>query len=179
MATERSVFHLISNITKEEGVPCVLIGGFAANYYRVSRQTGDIDLLMTKENYNKVSKAFRDAGYKEVNNSDAFVNLESNQLSLMKVDCVLVGEDTLKRILNESQELMIAKQKFLVPSLLHLIALKLHAMKNNFKFCFVKYFPDVVNLIKINNVDVKGGKFKEMCLKYGTEDIYKRILEVC
>ena len=41
--SERSVFHLISDFTHEQCVPCVLIGGFAVNHYRVSRQTADVD----------------------------------------------------------------------------------------------------------------------------------------
>lgn len=179
MTDNRSVFHLISDITKEEGVPCVLIGGFAVNFHKFSRQTRDVDLLMTRENYDKISKAFKIAGYKELNISEAFVNLESTRISFMKVDCVFVDQETLDQILSQSQELVIAKQKFLVPSLFHLIALKLHAIKNNFKLRFLKDLPDIVSLVRINNVDVKDEKFKELCLKYGTEDIYKRILEVC
>ncbi len=179
MTDNRSVFHLISDITKEEGVPCILIGGYAVNFYRYSRHTGDIDLLITRENYDKISKAFKIAGYKESNISEAFVNLESTRISLMKVDCVFVDQETIDQIVSQSQELVIAKQKFLVPSLLHLIALKLHAIKNNFKLRLFKDLPDIVSLVRINNVDVKDENFKKLCLKYGTEDIYQRILEVC
>ena len=45
---DRSVFHLISDATESEGVSCVLIGGFAINHYRVTRQTADVDFLITK-----------------------------------------------------------------------------------------------------------------------------------
>ena len=42
---ERSIFHLISDVTHKEGVPCVLIGGFAVNFHKVTRQTADVDFL--------------------------------------------------------------------------------------------------------------------------------------
>jgi hypothetical protein len=45
----RSVFHLISDVTHEQDVTCALIGGFAINHYRVTRQTADVDFLITKE----------------------------------------------------------------------------------------------------------------------------------
>lgn len=45
---DRSVFHLISDFTNEQHVSCVLIGGFAINHYRVTRQTADVDFLITE-----------------------------------------------------------------------------------------------------------------------------------
>jgi hypothetical protein len=40
-----TVFHLISAVSKKTGVFCILIGGFAVNYYKVTRQTADVDFL--------------------------------------------------------------------------------------------------------------------------------------
>ena len=80
-------------------------------------------------------------------------------------------------IMSEGEQLKIAGQKFTVPSLHHLIALKLHAIKNNPKIRLTRDLPDIVNLIRINELNVKNEKFKELCLKYGTEDIYHKILE--
>jgi hypothetical protein len=37
--------------------------------------------------------------------------------------------------------------------------------------------PYIVALIRINKVDVKAAGFKEMCLKYGTEELYSKILK--
>ena len=74
-------------------------------------------------------------------------------------------------------DLLIAKQKFIVPALEHLIALKLHSMKHNPKLRENKDMPDIVELIKRNNVKVKSKEFKELCLKYGTEGFYKKILK--
>ncbi len=45
---EKSVFHLMSGLTREEGISCILIGGFAVNYYKVTRQTADVDFLITE-----------------------------------------------------------------------------------------------------------------------------------
>lgn len=44
-----TIFHLISYILQKAGVGVVLIGGFAVNHYKVTRQTVDIDFLCTKE----------------------------------------------------------------------------------------------------------------------------------
>ena len=175
---ERSVFHLISDITKQKGVPCVLIGGFAVNFHKYTRQTNDIDILITREDFEKISHFIIKAGYKEIANTDAFVQFKSTKLSLMDVDFGFVDQETLTNILKEGKEFYIAKQKFIVPSLNHLIALKLHALKSNFKNRLLKDFQDVAMLIKNNQVDVRSASFKDMCLKYGTQEIYDRFLEV-
>ncbi len=81
------------------------------------------------------------------------------------------------RFLEEGQPLKIAGQKFIVPSLNHLIALKLHFIRYNPKIRLSRDLPEIVNLIRINKVNIDDKKFKELCLKYGTEEIYRRILE--
>lgn len=178
MVNERSVFHLISDITHQKGVSCVLIGGFAVNHYKVVRQTVDIDFLIVKEDFEKISDALKEAGYRQLSAQENFTQLESAQLSLKNIDFVFVDRPTLDNILKEAKPMTIAGQKFLVPSLNHLIALKLHSIKNNEKLRLLKDLPDIVSLIRKNNVNVEGAEFKELCLKYGTEDIYRRILEV-
>ncbi|MBP9855129.1 MAG: nucleotidyltransferase [Candidatus Omnitrophica bacterium] len=175
---ERSVFHLISDLTQREGVPCILIGGFAVNYHKVTRQTADVDFLITKEDFDKILKFLEKAGYKKGLSQDNFMQLKSSHVSLMDVDFMFVDPETLGKILKEGEQLKIAGQKFIVPSLYHLIALKLHSIKYNPKIRFGKDFPDIVSLIRINEVDIKSGKFKELCLKYGTKEIYSQLLEI-
>lgn len=179
MVNERSVFHLISDITHQKGVSCVLIGGFAVNHYKVVRQTVDIDFLIVKEDFEKISDALKEGGgYRQFSAQENFTQLESAQLSLKNIDFMFVDRPTLDSILKEAKPTPIAGQKFLVPSLNHLIALKLHSIKNNEKLRLLKDLPDIVSLIRKNNVDVEGAEFKGLCLKYGTEDIYRRVLEV-
>lgn len=175
---ERSVFHLVSELTRKEGVACVLIGGFAVNHYNVTRQTADVDFLITREDFDRIRAFLEKAGYKQTLAQDTFAHLKSGRLSLLDVDFMFVDRETLGKILDEGQPLKIAGQKFIVPSLHHLIALKLHSIKYNPKVRLIRDLPDIVNLIRINKVNVDDKQFKELCLKYGTEDIYHRIREV-
>jgi len=174
---ERSVFHLIAEVTKKEGLPCLLIGGYAVNYYKVSRQTGDVDFLITRKDFDKISSVLRKAGYKEMIVQDNFAQFESTRISLQDVDFMFVDEDTLDKILKDSQKIKLVKKDFLVPSLNHLIALKLHAIKGSPKLRLIKDLPDIINLIRVNKIAFEKREFKELCLKYGTEEIYNRILE--
>ena len=174
---ERSVFHLISDFTHEQGASCVLIGGFAINHYKVARQTADVDFLITKEDFDKIAGLLEKAGYKKALLQENFVQLQSHRLSLLDVDFMFVDQETFTKIKKEGEQLRIVGQTFTVPSLHHLIALKLHSIKHNPKIRLTKDFPDIINLIRINKIDIKEKRFKELSLKYGTEKIYHKIVE--
>jgi predicted nucleotidyltransferase len=95
----------------------------------------------------------------------------------MDIDFMFVDGETLAKIIKDSQKTNIAGCEFMVPSLEHLIALKLHAVKYNPKLRLIKDIPDIINLIRINKMDAKNERFKELCLKYGTQELYQEILD--
>lgn len=173
----RSAFHLISDTINKTGISCVLIGGFAVNYYKFSRQTADIDFLITEEDFNKIQVLLEDAGYTQEFKQKVFVRFKSNKLYLMDVDFMFVDKETLDKIILDAKKIIIAKHKFAVPSLMNLIALKLHSLKYNFSIRQGKDLLDIISLIKLNKVDAKTKDFRELCLKYANEDIYRRIME--
>lgn len=62
-----------------------------------------------------------------------------------------------------------------VPTLEHLIILKLHALKHGGIARFLKDFLDVEYLIRYNKPDIKSHHMRELCEKYGPADIYEKI----
>ncbi len=171
-----TVFHLVSSISKKANIFCVLIGGFAVNYYKYTRQTADVDFLITKEDFAKILDLVKKAGYKQEYIQKVFTRLKSNRLTFLDIDFMFVDKETLVKIIRDGKEIKIAGQKFIVPSLYHLIALKLHSIKYNPKIREATDLPDVINLIRINDINIKDNKFREMCLKYGTQELYNKIL---
>lgn len=171
------IFHLISSITNQNNTTCVLIGGFAVNYYKVTRQTADLDFLITKEDFEKILGLLGKEGFKKGYTQEVFARLLGPSTYLMDLDFMFVDKDTLEKIIKEAKSVTIAGQKFMVPSLKHLIALKLHAIKYNPAIREYKDLSDIIELIKVNKVDVKNSEFKNLCLKYGTEALYNKILD--
>lgn len=172
-----SAFHLLSDTINKAGVSCVLIGGFAVNYYKFSRQTADIDFLITEEDFNKIKTFLEDSGYTKEFQQKVFARLKSNKRYLMDVDFMFVDKETLDKIIRDAQEISIGRHKFAVPSLMNLIALKLHSLKYNFSVRKGRDLPDIISLIKLNEVDIKRKGFHQLCLKYASEDIYRKILD--
>jgi len=64
-------------------------------------------------------------------------------------------------------------------SLLHLLALKCHAVKHGHKGRIVKDADDVIHLVQLNRVDVQRPEVREIFLKYGTTDLYEKVQHPC
>lgn len=171
-----NIFKLISESTKNADARCILIGGFALNSYKVTRQTLDVDFLITKEDFNKLIPILEKDGYTLDYNQEVFARLKNNELGIFDIDFMFVEKETFEKICKEAKEIKIANQKYIVPSLNHLIALKLHAIKYNPKVREYKDLPDIINLIRINEVDYMENNFHQLCLKYGTEELYQKII---
>ena len=170
-----TIFHLISAIEKKEGVRCILIGGFAVNYHKVTRQTLDVDFAIAEEDFRKISAALKKAGFKLDFIHKTFARFKANDYYLTDIDFMFVDKETFSKIIKDAKTISIAKQKFMVPSLSTLLAMKLHAIKSNRKAREYKDIFDILSLIRANNLNYKSEEFKGLCLKYGTEELYQKI----
>ena len=172
-----TTFSIISDVFSRKGVRGALIGGFAVNFYKVSRQTADIDFIISPEDFEKISRLLEEEGFAKKQEQDAFVCFSGNKPYLMDADFMLADEETVNEIVNRGSEVVIAGRKFVIPCLDHLLALKLHSVKHNPGFRESRDLPDIIELIKINGVDPKSCGFKELCLKYGSIELYRKIIE--
>ena len=170
-----TIFHLISSITSKMGAACVLIGGFAVGYHKAPRNTADIDFLTTRENFDKILGLLKKEDFRVDYIHEVFARLKNEKEQYMDLDFMFVDEDVLDKIIKDGEKAFIAGYEFIVPSVFHLIALKLHAIKSN-KQREYKDLVDIIDLIRNNNIDIKNRDFKELCLKYGTEQLYNRII---
>ena len=172
-----SVFHLIATEFNKADIPCLLIGGFAVNYYKVSRNTADVDFLIRDEDFKNASELLNRAGYEIVSSERVFARFGNNQFGLMDVDFMFVDRKTFEGMMKEGKQAKISGQELTVPSLNHLIALKLHSIKFNPNREF-KDLLDIVELIKMNKLNMRTGAFKSLCSKYGPKAIYDKILRI-
>ena len=172
-----TIFDLVNNIFMKANVNCILIGGFAINNYKLTRQTVDIDFLCTKIDFSKIEILLKEEGYEIKRAEDNFIQLENKQQNLIDIDFMLVNENTFSKIFSSGNKIKIAGIEFTIPSLFHLIALKLHSISSN-PLRQITDFPDIIRLIKENNVDIDSNDFQALCHKFGTKEIYEKIKQV-
>lgn len=171
-----TVFDLIAEEFKKANIPHVLIGGFAVNFYKVTRNTGDLDFLIRKEDFPKAEAILKEAGYEKNEVHEVFARFKGTNQYLLGIDFMFVDSETFQGILKDGTKIRMTGQSFLVPSLDHLIAMKLHALKNNLGMRQYKDIPDIISLAKRNEMDLHAPKFRELCLKYATQEVYQRIV---
>lgn len=172
-----TVFHLIGIEFDKAKIPFVIVGGFAVNYHQFPRLTGDLDIIIKDEDYPKARSILNEAGYRKVVEGNLFARFVHEEVLLMDLDAIFVDGKTLLGILKDAKETEVQGIKLKVPSLEHLIALKLHSIKNNPEGRESIDLGDILELIRRNKIDVESLSFRDLCLKYGTQPMYGRILE--
>ena len=95
----------------------------------------------------------------------------------LPVDLMSADEHTFSAIQQKGHRCEIEKGlRLAIPSPLHLIAMKLHAMRNPQRFERGVDLQDVKHLIKAANVDPSSAEFIEIARRYGNEKIQARVL---
>lgn len=173
----KTPFRLVADACKRTGTSVVLIGGQALSAHGYQRLTLDVDFLITENDFDQLRQAFSKAGYREVVRTNVAAKFSSDSEDLIDVDFMFVDQKTFEKIRGEGKRESYEGSTFWVPSLEHLIALKLHAIKQQPKVRELKDLSDIVELVRRNHVDVSAESFKSICLDFGTPELYQKIVE--
>lgn len=173
-AFKGSILKGLAELFTRHSVQCVLVGGYALNVHNVQRMTFDVDFMITAKDYAKMEPDLLSLGYGVANRQDAFVQLKSQRVGLRDLDFLLGDWATVDGLVKNGQRTVIAGEEFIVPSVGHLIAMKLHSIQGN-KARESKDLPDIVAIMKANDMDPTGEEFQQLCTEYGNADLRQRI----
>ncbi|MBA3964012.1 MAG: hypothetical protein H0X40_19230 [Chthoniobacterales bacterium] len=140
-----------------EGIEAILVGGNAVNLHAYSRTTFDVDLLVRETDAERWLSFFKGRGYAISRRTDNFIRLrfEANWAGALPVDLMLVNERTYRVIESESRRAEVGGDVTLaIPSPLHLIAMKLHALHNPQRVEKGIDLLNVKHLIRTAKIDV-------------------------
>ena len=164
---------------QEPALRFLIIGGYAVAAHGYARVTFDVDLL--------VRRADRDAWFTRVTahgltlfrQTGAFAQFsppagsEGEGLDLMFVD-----DSTFERMWQASEVRDFGENRARVPCLDHLLALKLHALKQGLLHRTTKDAEDVEMLVRRHGIDLRQPRYEELFVKYGTREIYDTFLRL-
>lgn len=174
MLPEEELFKKLSVEFERAKIPFLLIGGYAVNAYGYSRTTQDVDFMIVSSDYDKAKEVLQRCGYRQYVHKDLCARFVDHERQWPPLDLVFVEQETFQNVVKEARDVEVMGRKLLVPSAEHLIALKLHAIKNDPKR-ETKDLNDIFELIKVKGLDVSSPKFKDFCLKFGNIDLFERI----
>ncbi len=174
-----TLFQTLEVETRTRGLGFLIIGAHAINQYGYSRDTSDLDLMIRRTDRESWIALFSSLNYRLFSEKPGFLQLEAPKEFVWPVDLMFVNDTTWEKMSAASVSVEIGNATCRVPKLLHLIALKVHALKNGHTARFLKDLQDVEGLILVNKLEVASSEVKEIFQRYGTEDLYQKIANAC
>jgi Nucleotidyl transferase AbiEii toxin, Type IV TA system len=144
----------------------LLVGGNAVIAHGFPRQTRDIDLLVRSEDRRAWDTLILGLGYMQHQVAQHFHMYNPIDRSLPPVDLIVVDEATFSKMESKSQENKIHGADVRLPTLSHLIAMKLHALRSDAPHRRTRDLLDVLELVRINGVDLAQPEYQELIDRY-------------
>ena len=174
------LFQRVAELSRDLDLPLLVIGGHAVNAYGYSRTTLDVDFLIAVESFSKWRPAFESMGYVWKGQTDNFARLDppTTDPPSFPIDVMFVSTETFAKLHADKNELDFGGIRLPAPKPIHLIALKLHAMKNPERLKKGKDLPDILNLISICGIDTAGEEFKSILNRYANDETRSLLADI-
>ena len=163
----------------DAGISFLVIGGYAVFAHGYVRTTNDLDLIVQRGRRAQMGKMLGDLGMTVKNDAANFVQFDPRDESGMEVDLMFVSEDVFGRMEQAAVEATVEGTQVRVVSLLHLIALKCHALLHSKSLRRLKDMDDLVQLVLINRLDLNEPELQATILKYGNAEILEKLRHTC
>ncbi len=171
-----NIFEILDREAKARGLSFLVIGGHAVNQHGYSRFTKDLDLFIRRSDSAQWLSILKQHGFSLFRDGGNFLQLSAPENCRWPVDFMLVPDATFAEMQAASIPAQFGEIVLQIPSLDHLFALKLHALKYGPEDRKYKDLTDILSLSGIHSVDLRGDKFRFLCEKYGDIKIYETIL---
>ena len=162
---------------KEPALRFLIIGGYAVAAHGHTRATFDVDFLVRRAEREAWSARIAAAGVKLFGESNVFAQYSQPQGG-DGLDLMFVSETTFDRVWQASEERDFGGSRARVPCLDHLLALKLHALKQAPPHRTSKDAEDVEMLARRNRLNLSEPHYEQLFLKYGSREIYDTFLRL-
>ncbi len=167
------IFEIVSEKLPSMGIDCLLIGGFAVNYYGYTRNTLDVDFMIIGRFSEVVRRVMRAHG---------FLNMDERENVLFcckpeggpRVDFLKVDAGTMQTLQINVHEVIMHGVKLRLPCLKDLIAMKIFSLTQDTARRMAKDLPDIAYLAILNNLDLETD-IKPLCNRFGKPTVYNMI----
>ena len=173
-----SLFEQLKSAAAPTGLHFLVIGGHAVIEHGFQRGTEDADILISRDDRDAWTKIIPSLGYKVIRDGGAFLQFESPDPSQWDLDLMMVPAETFGRLLAAAKPATLEGVALVVPSLSHLLALKIHALKHGRGLRALKDMTDVAQLLSVNRIDPKAAWLRELFEKHGDMELYERVIRL-
>lgn len=163
----------------EDGISFLVIGGYAVLAHGYTRTTDDLDLITCHEQREAWSKLLAGFGMIIKNEAAAFLQFDPANKTGMKVDLMFVSREVFAQLEQAAVEAEIEETHVKVVALVHLIALKCHALQHSKSLRRLKDMDDLIHLILINRLDLNEPQLRATIMKHAGLETYENLRYAC
>jgi hypothetical protein len=174
-----SVFRTISQKAGEAGLPLLLIGGYAVMAHGFVRATDDLDLLVQGSRRDQWRRLLEGLGMSVFREMPAFMQFNPPPGTGLSVDLMFVADEVFERMQADAEQASVEDVSLGIVSLLHLIALKCHAVQHGKPLRRVKDTEDLIQLITLNGLSLNEPELRTTILKHGNLELYEKLQHAC
>lgn len=155
---------------------CVVIGGHAINAHGLDRHTGDLDLIVPNDQRQSWVTLMTELRYNAGQNTESFARFRPESIAAWPIDLMFVDRATFEKIKGSSSLFEFGAIEAPVASIPHLIALKLHALKQGQEHREAKDISDILFLAR--RLPMTTEELRQLCSSHGTEAIFRKLQKV-
>lgn len=152
----------------------LVVGGHALAAHGVERQTVDVDCLIAVENRQALDGHLRVGGFELAGETENFARYIHPSALVPDVDVLFVDGSTFDKLHEGGIPLQRGMAKLQAPALPHLIALKLHAIRNN-PARETGDLGDIDRLLRANPNAISSGELAALCTQFGPPGIAAKL----
>jgi hypothetical protein len=169
----------ITELAAERKLRLLLIGGYAVIAHGYQVTTLDLDFAIERNSREEWLSLMTSLGYSFFRERPAFLQFKPTSEHFRPVDLMMTSRETFQKLFDEAVETRVGDVALKAVSLTGLVALKCHAIKHGDEARIFKDMDDVINLILANRVKIEDSYWRELILKYGTDELYEKLRRAC
>jgi hypothetical protein len=154
----------------------LVIGGWAVSAHGHARATFDVDFMVRSADRDGWIDRVTRRGLKLFRESGAFAQF--TQQAGDGLDLMFVDDPTFGKMWQASEVRSFGEVTARVPCLDHLLALKLHALRQNLSHRTSKDADDVEVLLRRHEINLGEPHYEALFLKYGTRELYETFVRL-
>ncbi len=166
----QALFELLGRFPQ----PLLVLGGHALAAHGVARQTVDVDCLVAVESREALGAHLLQGGFRRLAENENFARYTHPSEFISDIDLLFVDTATFTKLEAGSLPLEKAGVTLRAPALPHLIALKLHAIRNT-PAREAGDLGDIARLLQTNPGAVAPEELATLCQQFGPPGILARL----
>ena len=169
----------IEEAAAQRSLPFLVAGGHAVIAHGHARMTFDLDLIIRQPDEGEWRTLITSLGYVLLRVQPTFLQFDESPTAVFPLDLMMVPAETFNKLAAASVPLPLPGSRSRMLSMLHLIALKCHAIKHGHSVRKIKDTDDLIHLILNNRLDLHAADLAGIILQHGDQELLAKLQRAC